>query len=346
MKKHIKLADILGTVGIEPLSWKGDGTQLDIIGIGTPCIDMLTLVDALPTPNKGATVLEVSRQGGGQVATALVTASRLGAHTSFIGVSGSCIHGRAIRDDFSYNHVDISHSIIHEGASSDFAYILSDMETIGRSIMYRRGTVRDIEIKDLDKDFIVSADFLHLESCNPPQALAAGWMREAGKKVVYDAGSYSPKIHDFLPKIDVFIASEFYYQECFPTGGYEENCCRVADHGPEIVVFTLGEKGCVGYSKKEGYFEAEGFNVPVRDTLGAGDVFHGAFLYGLVKGMPVRENARFSNAVAAIKISAIGGRAGIPSYETTIKFMQTGIIDTAQIEQRIQKYQDMWLFTD
>ena len=319
--------------------------KYQIVGIGTPCIDMLTILNALPTPNQGARVLEVSRQGGGPVATALVTASRLGASASFIGVSGTCIHGQAIRSDFIYNQVDISHGPIHKGATSDFAYILSDMETGGRSILYRRGTVRPIMEDDLDRDFITGAAFLHLDRYDAPRALAARWMRESGKKVVFDANGYSRETHAFLPSIDVFIASEFYYNDCFPYGGdHEANCRTIAALGPEVVVFTLGAAGCIGFSKAEGYFQVKGYDVPVYDTLGAGDVYHGAFLYGLVQGMSIRDTARFSNAVAAIKIGTIGGRAGIPSYETTLRFMETGVINTEEIQARVQYYQDKWLF--
>jgi len=306
---------------------------------------MISVLDKLPTPNKGSSVKDFSRQGGGVVATALVAAARLGAKVSYIGVTGTCIHGQAIREDFLYNHVDISHSVIDEDAYSPFAYILSDLETDGRSIVYRKGSARDLDIKDMDREFITRAGFLHLERCDEPSATAARWMREASKKVVYDASYYSEEVHAFLPCIDVFIASEFYYDECFKgQGAYEENCKAIAACGPEVVVFTLGEKGCIGYSKEKGYFEVSGYSVPVVDTVGAGDVFHGAFLFGLSKGMPIEEIAKFSCAVSGIKIGVIGGRAGIPSYSTTVKFMETGEIDKTEIGERIQYYQNKWLY--
>ena len=65
-------------------------------------------------------------------------------------------------------------------------------------------------------------------------------------------------------------------------------------------MFTFGEKGCVGYSK-EGFFVLPAFSVDVVDTVGAGDVFHGAFLAQLLKGQSVMECARAASAVSAIK---------------------------------------------
>jgi len=316
---------------------------MDIIGIGTPCMDNLSILDVLPRPNRGAAILETSRQGGGVTATAVVASARLGAQVGYVGVGGTCMYGQAIVADFAYNGVDTSRLVIHKGACSDFAYILSDLETEGRSILYRKGTTRSLTEADLDREYITSAKLLHLENCAEASVAAASWMREAGKKVVYDASSYSDAVQAFLPHIDIFIASEFYYNDYVANCGgdiekHEKNCRDIADKGPEVVVFTLGDKGCVGYSNAEGYFEAPGYTVPVRDTVGAGDVFHGAFLVGLARGMSMVDCARFSNAVAAIKIGTIGGRAGIPSYETTMKFMKTGIIDRTEIDARVEYY--------
>ena len=318
---------------------------MDIVGIGRPCIDILTIVEKLPKPNSGSGIIDFSRQGGGNVATAMVAAARLSADVGFIGLSGICVNGRFIREDFGYNNVDISHGVIIEDKPSDFAIILSDLETKGRSIMYKGNNMRRIDVKDLDRDYITSADILHLEGCGEPEKTAALWMREAGKKVAYDVSGYSEAIKNFTPYIDIFIASEFYYNTAFGDDkDYEKNCKIIAESGPEIVVFTLGEKGCVGYSKDEGFFAEESFDVTVFDTLGAGDVYHGAFLAGLSKGMKVRETARFANAVASIKIGYIGGRAGIPSFETVMDFINTGKFDDTEIKHRVEHYRNRWLY--
>jgi len=318
---------------------------MDIVGIGRPCIDMLSVVERLPKPDSGSAILDFSRQGGGNVATAMVAAARLGAKAGFIGISGDCVNGKAIREDFKYNNVDISHSVTINQTPSDFAIILSDLETKGRSILYKGGKLRRIETSDLDKDYITSADILHLEGCGEPEKTAASWMRKAGKKVAYDVSHYSEQIKNFTPNIDIFIASEFYYKAVFGDDkDYETNCKFVAETGPEIVVFTLGSKGCVGYAKNEGFFVEESFKVNVFDTLGAGDVYHGAFLAGLARGMKVRETARFANAVSAVKICYIGGRAGIPNFEVADKFIKTGEIDDTEIRQRVEYYRNKWLY--
>ncbi|MCL1794739.1 MAG: carbohydrate kinase family protein [Oscillospiraceae bacterium] len=318
---------------------------MDIIGIGRPCIDILTVVESLPKPNSGSGIIDFSRQGGGNVATAMAAAARLGAKAGFIGLSGSCAHGKALREDFEYNGVDISHSVTVEGEPSDFAIILSDLETRGRSIMYKGGGIRGIELGDLEREYITGASFLHLEGCGEPERTAAAWMRAAGKKVSFDVSRHYRQIDEFTPCIDVFVASEFYYKAVFgESRDYEKNSRLVAGRGPEIVVFTLGEKGCAGYCRDDGFFYEEAYKVEVFDTLGAGDVYHGAFLAGLAKGFGAKKSAKFANAVSAVKICHIGGRAGIPNFETAEKFMETGIIDDAEIKSRVRHYRNKWLY--
>ena len=57
------------------------------------------------------------------------------------------------------------------------------------------------------------------------------------------------------------------------------------------------------------------------DTTGAGDVFHGGFIYGLLQNWEVVEILRFANAVAALKCQDLGGRKGIPTLEEVTKFL-------------------------
>jgi len=62
--------------------------------------------------------------------------------------------------------------------------------------------------------------------------------------------------------------------------------------------------------------------VKVVDTTGAGDVFHGAFIYGLLKKWSLKRIARFANACAAMKCRKLGGRAGIPALREVESFMK------------------------
>ena len=83
---------------------------------------------------------------------------------------------------------------------------------------------------------------------------------------------------------------------------------------------TCGERG-VYIITDQGTDFIPAFEVAVVDTTGAGDVFHGAFLFSLWKGYGLREAVVFSSAVAALKCTKIGGQAGIPDFPQTREFL-------------------------
>lgn len=167
--------------------------------------------------------------------------------------------------------------------------------------------------------------------------------RERGIKVFIDADSYTEGLRSMIPQIDYFVGSEFVFDKLFPNSRgkaldeLEDECAQLMAMGPEAVVFTFGEKGCVGLDR-EGFFRLPAFQVEAQDTVGAGDVFHGAFLAALLKGYSLKECARYASGTSAIKCTRIGGRAGIPNEQVLERFLRTGIIDYTEIDQRVEYY--------
>lgn len=89
---------------------------------------------------------------------------------------------------------------------------------------------------------------------------------------------------------------------------------------PKVLISTAGEHGCLAFvDGMLRHFPA--FSVKTVDTTGAGDVFHGAFLYSLLHEMPLAVGIRFASAAAAISCGAPGGRDGIPNLAQVEAFL-------------------------
>jgi sulfofructose kinase len=82
----------------------------------------------------------------------------------------------------------------------------------------------------------------------------------------------------------------------------------------KLTVVTRGERGCTAYTEDE-TFDVPGFPIDAVSTLGAGDVFHGALLACLARGLPLRESLVRANACAALSCRALDGRSAIPSWD-------------------------------
>ena len=320
--------------------------EFGTIGIGNGCVDFLMNMNSLPKPNRGSPILDISMQGGGKVPSAMTAAARLGIKTGVIGFYGSDFGGQFCYDDYIRHGIDVSHVKLVDGCDTSVSYVLSDIETMGRSICGFRGTrnrVPSITIDDIDRAYIAKAEWLNLSGASPESLQAAKWAQEDGVKVCIDADGYNPAYEAIIPYIDCFISSEFFYHAKFDDPNaehYEENLRIWKAQGPSIVAVTLGEKGVVGLDENDEFYHVEGFTVDVKDTVGAGDVYHGAFVAGLLQGWTIREVARFSNAVSAIKCTRLGGRAGVPTMETVQKFLETGVIDYSDIDARVEFYRE------
>ena len=162
------------------------------------------------------------------------------------------------------------------------------------------------------RSVIESARGLLVDSLEPNAALtAAVTARAAGIPVVVDAGTLREGVVELLPFCDYIVGSELF--ACQISGGKEplKALDDIMSFGPKAAVITLGERGCVFLSGSE-RFSVDGFEVGAVDTTGAGDVFHGAFLFGVLQGWDIYRICVFANATAAMKCRMPGGRRGIP----------------------------------
>ncbi len=312
-----------------------------VVAFGTPFMDFLVNLSHLPTSkDEGAFIKQTSWQGGGKVSTALAALGQLGGKGAMTGVIGADSFGEFLIRDFGYYGIDVSR-LVKDGNNA-FSVVLSDKVTKGRNILSRPSTSRKYTIADIDEAFVASHDILHLERPDEVSNRLADIIHEAGGIVAFDGDGYSDATQAMLPKIDVFIGSEFYYKALFDesedASKYEENLEKVRKLGPSVAVFTFGDKGSA-VKWDGGYYFAPGYHVDVVDTVGAGDVYHGAYLFALASDMRPDECAQFANAVAALKCTGIGGRAAIPDYEMTITFMKTGACDRSLIEEKTRRYE-------
>jgi sulfofructose kinase len=181
-----------------------------------------------------------------------------------------------------------------------------------------------LEASEIRREQIKSARGLQVDAHHPGGALqAAIWANEAGIPVVMDAGSFRSGSIEIADHADCLIVSQRFVHELTgqedPVQGshefIESNRGRRA-----LTAVTMGDRGCM-YATREGVFQQPSFKVDVVDTTGAGDVFHGAFSFGLSRGWPYPKIIGFAAAVSALKCTKLGGRTGIPSYEEATRFL-------------------------
>jgi ribokinase len=298
--------------------------RIQVVGLGQACVDYLGRLASYPQEDDKIELIDLHMRLGGPASTALVTLSRLGISTSFLGSISDDAFGAEIVKNLEKEKVDVSCLKITPGYTSQFAFIVITQKSGNRTIFWQRGSVPHLEPKDVDIRCFPKARILHVD----------GLMIEASKEAVsqantldmtsvLDAGTLREGSLELVSLVDVLIASETFAIPLLGSGTLQETALHaLRELGPSQVIITLGAKGSVGLSD-HGIIRQEAFSVPVKDTTGAGDVFHGAYVYGLLQDWDMRQCMRFASAAAAIKCKEIGAQAGIPDLEAVLDLMKS-----------------------
>lgn len=290
------------------------------IGLGQCSLDYITLVNGFPIEDTKKEVLDFIVQGGGPVATALVTLSRLGVKTSMIGRVSDDRAGDEIRRGLRDEGVDTRGLLVKKGGKSQSAFILVNNKNSSRTICWQRPTVPAITPSEIDSALFKGADFLLLDGLMVEASIhAASIASKMNIPIMLDAGRVRPGMLKLAALSDYVVCSEEFISGM--KMGVRDAVRKLSAKKARTVTVTLGKKGSV--TMHEGrVFRQKAFPVKAIDTTGAGDVFHGAYAYGVLQGWDMKKTVQFASAVAAMKCTKLGGRSGIPTLNEAMRFLK------------------------
>jgi sugar/nucleoside kinase (ribokinase family) len=295
----------------------------DVVGVGINVVDYLFRVPCFPRPDTKSDALAVTTQGGGLTATAMVACARLGLRARYIGKFGSDEIGRMARQMLAVEGLDLGGSVQAADAPHRLCVVLVEEATGHRTIVRHRDFRIWLQPEELSHSAVCAGRLLHLDGYEGAAALqAARWARDAGIPVSVDAEDSTERREELFRLADILIVSHRFGQELTGKVDVTDILHGLARLGPSCVGVTLGEKGSALLHRQE-IVQAPGFSVDVVDTTGAGDVFHGAFLHGVLQGWDAGDILLFANAVSALKCTRLGGRAGIPGLAEVRTFLGT-----------------------
>jgi sugar/nucleoside kinase (ribokinase family) len=288
--------------------------MFDVVGIGLNAVDYLVGLPRFPVPGEKLRMTAFAREGGGQVATALVALSRWGCRCKYVGNVGDDEHGRLSSLLLSREEIDLAHVRTVPGASSQFAVILVEEGTGERTILWDRDPRIRVSQEDLPLDDIRLARALLLDGHDVPPAIAAARAARAeGVPVVLDAEKVQEGTEELLSLCDHVVAAGHFPGLLFPGTRAEDGAREILRrYGSRSSTVTLGARGAYGCDGREEIFSPS-IRVEALDTTGAGDIFHAGFLYALLEGLPFREILAFANAAAGLSCRGMGGRSAIPT---------------------------------
>jgi sugar/nucleoside kinase (ribokinase family) len=303
--------------------------DFDAVGFGLNAVDHLIVVPEYPAFDTKVRFTEYEKSAGGQTASAMVSLQRLGLKTSYAGRFGSDEDGRFGLRAIEYEGVNLDFAEVIEGANNQIAFIMIDSGSGERTIIWDRDERLSYRADEAPVEIATRGRVLHIDAHDPPAcAVMARAAHGAGAIVTSDIDNIYDGLPELLPLIDVLITSAEFPHRL--TGISDERAALVeikARYGCALVGTTLGARGARIYYEGQ-FIEAPAFTVPggCRDTTGAGDAFHGGFIYGLLNGEDVETCLKLGNAVAALKCRSLGARAALPTEDELSEFL-AAVID-------------------
>ncbi len=296
----------------------------DAVGIGLNAIDHIIVMPHFPERGTKSRISKFVKAGGGQMGTGFSALARLGAKVKYLGKVGDDEMGKLSMDLLAREGVDISDMVVEPDTISQYAFIVVEEGTGERTIMWQRDSGLEFSPGDFSREAVTSGRILHMDGHEVPFLIqAAKWAKEEGIPVLIDAERLKDRTFELLPLADVLISDERFLNLVYPGSTYREFLIHVKERfNPHFAAITLGERGSLGYLNGE-FIYLPAFRVDVADTTGAGDVYHAAFVYGILQDWEIEEIMRFSSAVAALKCRKYGGRDGAPNLTEVREFLMS-----------------------
>jgi sulfofructose kinase len=299
-----------------------NASRCDLLGLGQASIDHVGTVDGLPPLGGKSAMLAYELLPGGQVATAMLAAARLGLRASYVGSIGSDVAGDLVLAPLIGAGVDVSGVRRVAGASTRLAVILVDRTSGERTVLGFRDPRLRLRAADAPLALVPDARCLLVDAEDVEASRAAAQAaRRAGVPVVADVDAGGGGVEGLLASVDFPLVSRSFAETLGLDGTVRSGLRRLLELGAKLAVATLGDRGCLALAGG-GEIRAPAFQIAPRDTTGAGDVFHAAFAWGLLEGLDGEPLLRAANAAAALSCRGLGAQGGLATRAELDAFLR------------------------
>lgn len=291
--------------------------------VGLAVLDVVFGVGSSPSRGQKTFADSMTLTGGGPAANAAATIARLNGDARFIGCLGDDSVASLILEDFAAWGVDASRVRKISSASSPISTIAVEPDGDRTIVNYSDPRLFAAEGR-ITADDVFGADAVLGDLLWPGGALSAmNVARDLGIPGILDFDHACPVAIDQALTAPTHII--FSAPALAATSGEDDpvsGLLYVRRRTASWIAVTVGAAGVVWLDGNDEIGRAPAFDVEVADTLGAGDVFHGAFALALAERRPIEEVIQRASAAAALKCTRFGGRLGIPSAEEVSDFLE------------------------
>jgi len=291
---------------------------MKILSIGQTTYDITFFNDSFPAENtKAYTSEKIENPGGGALnMTALL--HKWGEEVKFLSVIGNDVYGSMALKQLDDSGIDTSYIQKNDGDTT-VSSIICNLTNQTRTIFLNYD--ENLHLSEYSLDF------------NPNLIIGDGRSPSVFKKIVtdfpnvpsmLDAGRFDQATLELAPLVTYLVCSKDFAEEytkvkfnLSDANATNAILDQLNNDFKNIVVVTLGKEGSI--IKQNGQvFLIPSIEVNAIDTTGAGDIYHGAFAYGLTKGWPLHKVMGVANTAGALSTLKKGSISSIPELNDVL----------------------------
>jgi sugar/nucleoside kinase (ribokinase family) len=290
---------------------------MDVLCVGHAAWDISVFLTAYPAENSKSEIQTMLEGGGGPAANAACLLSRWGTRCALAAAVGADDYGARIARELAADSTDVALLYRDPARPTPVSVILVNAQNGSRTIINRKAPAAGAPLR--------LAASLWPE---PPRVLLFDGHELAAARdamqlfpqacTILDAGSVREGTRELARRVDHLVCSEKFARDMSGVPDLTTPAHQAAALGAlhqlngKPVVITLGKNGAL-HGTGARVEQLPALAVQARDTTGAGDIFHGAFAYGVLTGLPWLETLRLALAAASLSVAVPGGRTSIPT---------------------------------
>ncbi len=279
--------------------------------VGLITLDLVYLTATYPDKNQKVVAADYAVTAGGPATNAAVTFSYFDNQTIILGGLGNNPITHLIKADLEKHNVTIQDLDKNRSEPPPVSSIITTQDTGDRAVISINAVKSQISKELISPDIIHNIDIVLIDGHQMAASLKVAQLAKSKNiPIVIDGGSWKSGFEEVLPFVDYAICSaNFYPPNC---ESKEEVFAYLANQNIPHIAITQGEKP-IKYFSQGKFGNVEVPKVNAVDTLGAGDIFHGAFCHYIFDGEFTEALANAAN-IAAHSCQYFGTRQWIISY--------------------------------
>jgi sulfofructose kinase len=285
-----------------------------ILCIGMPVRDLTFRVQGVPARGSKENASHFEEICGGNALNAAIGIVRLGGRASVCGPMGDAREttSRYIFDKLAHEGIETKHIVHMPGLVTPISAIMIDPSGERTIVTFRDPELWKVQLGDID-ELLTDCSAILTESraaafCNDLCVEAT----RRGIPVIVDVDRAMSLREGLLTASSHLVFSNEPLQETAGIADDGEALKKIAKLTPAFLAGTRGPQGTIWLDENQTLQQTPAFPVHTVDTLGAGDVFHGAFALAITEKQDLRSALRFASAAAALKCTRFGGAFAAP----------------------------------